>query len=158
MVDGLKNGAWQGILFAELSTPWIRFLRRDMQFSHQFCVVKSIHSEFVVALFMILQWVYYTSFSTNIVTNYINAFSTNLQVWSRYVKEISHEFASEQSHPMEISAGRYEFGWGASQDVAICKEPTNHNYATTTISCALMAIVVVLGSALVVVSYYKIFS
>ena len=79
MVDSLKNGAWQGILFTELSTPWIRFLRHDLQFSHPFCVVKSIHSEFVVALFMILQWVYYPSFSMNIViTNYIYAFSTNL--------------------------------------------------------------------------------
>ena len=55
--------------FAELSTPWISFLWGDLQFSHQFCVVTSIHSEFVVALFMILQWVYYPSFSTNIIIN-----------------------------------------------------------------------------------------
>ena len=45
--------------------------------SHQFCVVTSIHSEFAVALFMILQWVYYPSFSTNILTNYIYVFSTH---------------------------------------------------------------------------------
>ena len=63
----------------------------------------------------------------------------------------------EQSRPREISAGRYEFGWGAP-DAAISKEPTKHNYATTTISPALIAIVVVLGSALLVVSYYKIFA
>ena len=64
----------------------------------------------------------------------------------------------EQSRPREISVGRYEFGWGASPDAAISKEPTKHNYATTTISPALIAIVVVLGSVLLVVSYYKIFA
>lgn len=65
----------------------------------------------------------------------------------------------EQSRPREISAGSYyEFGWGASPDAAISKGPTKHNYATTTISPALIAIVVVLGSALLVVSYYKIFA
>ena len=63
----------------------------------------------------------------------------------------------EQSRPKEISAGRYEFGWEAL-DAAISKEPTKHNYATTTISPAMISIVVVLVSALLVVSYYKIFS
>ena len=58
----------------------------------------------------------------------------------------------EQSRPREISAGRYEFGWGASPNAAISKGPTKHNYATTTINPALIAIVVVLGSALLVVS------
>ena len=33
-----------------------------------------------------------------------------------------------------------------------------HNYTTTIISPALIAIIVVLGSALLVVSYYKIFA
>ena len=65
---------------------------------------------------------------------------------------------SEQSRPREISVGRYEFGWGASLDAAISKGPTKHNYATTTISPALIAIVVVLGSALLVKSHYKIFA
>ena len=64
----------------------------------------------------------------------------------------------KQSHLREISIGRYEFGWGASPNAAISKEPTKHNYATTTINPALIAIVVVLGSALLVVSYYNIFS
>ena len=59
----------------------------------------------------------------------------------------------KQSRPREISAGRYEFGWGASPDAAISKGPTKHNYATTTISPSLIAIVVVLGNALLVVSY-----
>ena len=27
----------------------------------------------------------------------------------------------EQSHPREISAGRYEFGWGTSPDATISK-------------------------------------
>ena len=63
----------------------------------------------------------------------------------------------EQSCPKEILVGRYEFGWEAP-DAAISKEPTKHNYATTTISPALIAIVVALGSALLVVSYYKIFA
>ena len=40
--------------------------------------IPSFCRAFVVALFMILQWVYYPSFSTNIVTNYIYVFSTNL--------------------------------------------------------------------------------
>lgn len=56
----------------------------------------------------------------------------------------------EQSRQREISAGGYEFGWGASPDAATSKGPTNHNYATTTISPALIAIVVVLGNALLV--------
>ena len=64
----------------------------------------------------------------------------------------------EQSRPREISAGRYEFGWEASPSAAISKGPTKHNYATTTISVAFIAIVVILGNALLVVSYYKIFS
>ena len=64
----------------------------------------------------------------------------------------------EQSSPREISVGRHEFVWGASPNATISKGPTQHNYATTTISPALIAIVVVLGSVLLVVSYYKIFS
>ena len=64
--------------FVELGTPWIGFLKGDLQFSNNFCVVTSIHSEFVVALFMIVRWVYYPSFSTNMVTNYLYVFSTNL--------------------------------------------------------------------------------
>ena len=47
---------------------------------------------------------------------------------------------------------------GASLDAAISKGPTKHNYNTTTINPALIAIVVVLGSSLLVVSYYKIFA
>ena len=71
---------------AELSTPWIRFLWCDLQFFHKFCVVASIHTEFVLALFMILQWVYYHSFSTNIVTNYIYAFSRRSDIpWALFV-------------------------------------------------------------------------
>ena len=46
---------------------------------------------------------------------------------------------SEQSRPREISACRYEFGWGASLDAAISKGPMNHNYAATTISPSLIA-------------------
>ena len=42
--------------------------------------------------------------------------------------------------------------------LAISKGPTKHNYAMTTISPAMIAIVVVLGNALLVVSYYKIFA
>ena len=41
---------------------------------------------------------------------------------------------------------------GASPDAAISKEPTKHNYATTNISPTLIAIIVVLGNALLVVS------
>ena len=67
-------------------------------------------------------------------------------------------FPREKSFPREILAGRYQFGWGASPDASISKGPTKHNYATTTISPALIAIVVVLGSDLLVVSYYKIFA
>ena len=62
------------------------------------------------------------------------------------------------SHPREISAGRYEFGWGASPDATISKGPTKNNYVTTTISPVLIAIIVVLGITLLVVSYYNIFS
>ena len=46
------------------------------------------------------------------------------------------------SRRLEISAGRYEFGWGASPAAAISKVPTKHNYyaaaaaTTTTISSA----------------------
>ena len=61
----------------------------------------------------------------------------------------------EQSRRKETSAGRYEFRWGASPDASISKRTIKHNYATTTISLALISIVVVLGSALLVVSYYK---
>ena len=74
------------------------------------------------------------------------------------LKKFAMSLPSEQSHPREISAGRYEFGWGASPNAAISKGPTKHNYATTTISPALIAIVVVLGNTLLVVSYYKVFS
>lgn len=63
----------------------------------------------------------------------------------------------QHSHHWDISAGGYEFGWGTSPDAAIGKEPTKHSTATTTFSPALIAIVAVLGSALLVVSYYKIF-
>ena len=73
------------------------------------------------------------------------------------LKKFAMSLPSEQSRQGKISAGRYEFGWGAP-DVAISKEPTKHNYATTTISPALIAIIVVLGNALLVVSYYKIFA
>ena len=73
------------------------------------------------------------------------------------LKKFSMSLRPEQSRPREISAGRYEFGWKAL-DAAISKEPTKHNYATTTISPALIAIVVVLGSTLLVVSYYNIFT
>ena len=74
------------------------------------------------------------------------------------LKKFAMSLPPEQSCPREISAGRYEFGWGASPNADISKGPTKHNYAATTISLALISIVVVLGSALVVVSYYKIFS
>ena len=74
------------------------------------------------------------------------------------LKKFPMSLFPEQSHPREISAGRYEFGWGASPDASISKEPAKHNYATATISPALIAIVVVLGSTLLVVSYYKIFA
>ena len=143
--------------FPEFSTPWIHFLWGDLQFSHQFCVVTSIHSEFVVALFMILQWVYYPSFSMNIVTNYIYVVSTRFKV--DLLKKFSMSFPPEQSRPREISPSRYDFGWGASPNATISKEHTNHNCTTTTtIRPALIAIVVVLGNALLVVSYYNIFS
>ena len=65
------------------------------------------------------------------------------------LNKLAMSLPPEQSHPREISAGRYEFGWGASQDAAICKEPTKHNYATITISPTLIAIVVVIGNAFV---------
>ena len=74
------------------------------------------------------------------------------------LKKFAMSLPPEQSCPREILADRYEFGRRASPGTAICKGPTKHNYATTTISPALIAIVVVLGSALLVVSYYKIFS
>ena len=67
-------------------------------------------------------------------------------------------FPPEKSRPREISAGRYEFGWGASPDATISKGPTKHNYVTTTIIPTLIAIVVALGNALLMVSYYKIFT
>ena len=74
------------------------------------------------------------------------------------LKKLAISLPSEQSRPREISTCRYEFGWGVSLDASISKGPTGHNYATTTISLALIAIVVVLGNALLVVSYYKIFT
>ena len=74
------------------------------------------------------------------------------------LKKLAMSFPLEQSHPREISVGRYEFGWGASPDAAISKGPSKQNYATTTISPTLIAIVVFLGSSLLVLSYYKIFS
>ena len=74
------------------------------------------------------------------------------------LKKFAMSLRPEQSRPREISAGRYQFGWRASPDAAICKEPTKHNYATTTMSPTLIAIVVVLHSALLVLSYYKIFA
>ena len=74
------------------------------------------------------------------------------------LKKFAMSLSLEQSHPREILAGRYEFGWGTSPDAAISKGPTKHNCATTTISPSLIAIVVVLGKSLMVVSYYKIFS
>ena len=74
------------------------------------------------------------------------------------LKKFAMSLPSKQSRPREISAGRYECGWGASPDAAISKGPTKHNYATTTISPTVIAIVVVMGSALLVVSYYKIFA
>ena len=74
------------------------------------------------------------------------------------LKKFTMSLSPEQSHPREISAGRYEFGWWASPNAAISKGPTKHNYATTTISPALISIVVVLGIALLMLSYYKIFA
>ena len=74
------------------------------------------------------------------------------------LKKFAICLSPEQSHPREISVGRYEFGWRASPDASISKGPTKHNYATTTISPSLIAIVVVLGNTLLVASYYKIFS
>ena len=50
----------------------------------------------------------------------------------------------EHSRPREMLVGRYEFGWGALVDETISKGPTKHNYATTTISPTLIAIVTVL--------------
>ena len=41
------------------------------------------------------------------------------------LKKFAMSFPLEQSRPREISAGRYEFGWGASPDATIGKEPTN---------------------------------
>ena len=80
----------------------------------------------------------------------------------RFEVDMLNKFAmslpSDQSHPREISAGRYEFGWGASRDATISKGPTKYNYATATISTAPISIVVVLDNALLVVSYYSIFS
>ena len=70
------------------------------------------------------------------------------------LKKFAMSLPPQQSRPKEISAGRYEFGWGASPAAAISKVPTKHNYATITISPALIAIVVVIGSALLVVSYF----
>ena len=73
------------------------------------------------------------------------------------LKKFAMSLPPDQSHPREISASRYEFEWGASSYATISKGPTKHNYPTTTISPSLIAIVVVLGSALLVVSYYKIY-
>ena len=72
------------------------------------------------------------------------------------LKKFSMSFPLEQSRPREISVGRYEFGWGALVDATISKGPTKQNYTNTTISPTLIAIVVVLRSALLVLSYYKI--
>ena len=74
------------------------------------------------------------------------------------LKTFAMSLPPEQSCPKEISAGRYEYGWGASPGASIRNKPTKNNYATTIISPALIATVVVLGSALLVASYYKIFS
>ena len=66
-----------------------------------------------------------------------------LQQIYRFEVDMLNKFAmslpSDQSRPREISAGRYEFGWGASLDAAISKGPMKHNYTTTTISPALRA-------------------
>eukprot|EP01018_Ginkgo_biloba_P032177 Gb_15836 [translate_table: standard] len=59
-----------------------------------------------------------------------------------------------QSHLWDSSTGGYEFGWGATPG-ADMKEPSRHN--GTMINPALIAIVAVLGSAALIVSYYKIF-
>ena len=67
-------------------------------------------------------------------------------------------YPREQSRPMEILTSTYDSGWGASRDASISKGTTKHNYATTTINPALIAIVAVLGITLLVVSYYKIFA
>ena len=74
------------------------------------------------------------------------------------LKEFTMSLPPEQSCSREISTGRYEFGWGASPYATISKEPTKHNYATTTISPALIAIILVLDNALLLVSYYNIFA
>ena len=55
------------------------------------------------------------------------------------LKKFAMSLPPEQFRPREISAGRYEIGWGASPDAAISKGPTKHNYATTTISPSLIA-------------------
>ena len=55
------------------------------------------------------------------------------------LKKIAMSLPPEQSRPREISVCRYEFGWGASPDVAISKGPMKHNYTTTTISPSLIA-------------------
>ena len=92
----------------------------------------------------------------NIVTNYIYVVSTRFEV--DLLKKFSMSFPPEQSRPREISPSRYQFGWGASPDATLSKENTNQTYTTTTIRLSLLAIVVVLGNALLVVSYYNIFS
>ena len=74
------------------------------------------------------------------------------------LKKFAMSFPLEQYRPREISAGRYEFGWGASPYASISKEPTKHKYATSTIIPAFISIVVVLGNVLLVVSYDKIFA
>ena len=43
------------------------------------------------------------------------------------LKKFAMSLPPEQSCPREISACRYDFGWGASPDVGISKEPTKHN-------------------------------
>ena len=52
------------------------------------------------------------------------------------LKKFALSFPPEQFRPWEISAGRYEFGWGASPDATTSKGPTKHNFATATISPA----------------------
>ena len=108
---------------------------------------------------MILQWVCYPSFSTNIELITSMYFQQIYRFEVDLLKKFAMSLPPEQSsRPKEISSDRYESGWGASPDAAIIKVPTNHNYTTTTISPALIAIVLVLDSALLVVSYYKIFA
>ena len=85
-------------------------------------------------------------------------FQKNYRFEVDLLKKFANSLLPEQSCPREISAGRYEFGWGTSLDATISKGPTKQNYYTTTIRPIPIVIVVVLVSALLVVSYYKIFA